>query len=215
MTPPTGPGPCATAPRSVSREVMWTAGRRVRNRPGRRGQPDRERCGQDPEAERGLEGEGFAVDPDLDGAGRPDLELGAVHSSNPEYRLALPDGLESRELLRVRQSRHHQRDQPEEAVVQVVPGEAAAQPTELVGVVRDQDQLGRGGLAAVRKVEAEVERGGVRAEQLGQHLRRGLHLGVAVVVGLDDLGVDTHGRVVHEHAAVHLGQVDDLLDPFA
>ena len=43
--------------------------------------------GRMPEPEGGLEGEGFAVDPDLDGAGRPDLELRAAHSSKPEYRL--------------------------------------------------------------------------------------------------------------------------------
>ncbi len=60
----------------------------------------------------------------------------------------------------------------------------------------------------VRAVELEVERVVVGAEQLGEHLRRGVELGVAVLVRLHDRRVHAERHVVHEHAAVDPREVD-------
>ena len=49
-------------------------------------------------------------------------------------------------------------------------------------------------------------------EQVGQHVRPGLELGVAVGVGLDDLGVDAERGVVDEHAVVDAREIDAPLD---
>ena len=65
---------------------------------------------------------------------------------------------------------------------------------------------------AVGVVDLEVERVGARTEQLGQHARGGLHLRVAVVVGLHDVRVHAERHVVHEHVAVHRREVDRALE---
>ena len=65
--------------------------------------------------------------------------------------------------------------------------------------------------STVRAEEAEIERRGVRPEQLGQHLLRRLELRVPVRLGLDDLRVDAERDVVHEDPIVHEGEVDHAL----
>ena len=88
------------------------------------------------------------------------------------------------------------------------PRAEAADALELVDVVRHEDEVGVGVGDRVGAVELEVERVVVGAEELGQHLRRGVELGVAVLVGLHDGGVHAERHVVHEHPAVDAGEVD-------
>ena len=54
---------------------------------------------------------------------------------------------------------------------------------------------------------------GVGPEQLGEHRRGRLALGVAVLGRLDDLGVDAERHVVDEDPAADLGQVDAAARP--
>ena len=63
--------------------------------------------------------------------------------------------------------------------------------------------------------ELQVERLGLVAQQLGQHLPGRLALGVAVAVLLDDGGVDAQRDVVDEEAVAHRAVVDEALDAVA
>jgi hypothetical protein len=99
----------------------------------------------------------------------------------------------------------------DDAEVAGVDAAAGAEPlaaAQLVGVVGDQDQVGRGVLGAVGAGEAQVERGGLGAEHGGQQLEGGADLAVPVGGGLDDLGVQPGGGVVDEHPLADQAEVD-------
>ena len=102
---------------------------------------------------------------------------------------------------------------PEHARVQTgacAGGDRAAEPVRVVG-----DKHDRGGfvLAVVGTGKAQVERVSVRAEYRRHRLSDGSQLRVAVPLALDRLGVHAERDVVHEHAAVDLGEVHHSLAP--
>jgi hypothetical protein len=77
----------------------------------------------------------------------------------------------------------------------------------LVRIVGHKQELGGSRLLARRQREAQVEWFCFRTEKVWQHGRCRLHLGVAIVRGLDDPRVHPHRRIVDEDAPVHLGKI--------
>ena len=142
LAPPGGPARYATArPACRGADVDPPAARRAVERRPR--QPHGEGAGPDGEAQRRLQGQGLAVDADLDGPPESHLELRGgplVPAGEPPH---LPGGLQGGELLRVGGATHQHRDDAEHAAVEAGPGAAAPQVGQLVGVVGDQEQLGR------------------------------------------------------------------------
>ena len=76
-----------------------------------------------------------------------------------------------------------------------------------VGAVRHLHDVGAVVVRAVRAHEAQVHRLRAGAEQLRERRQRRVRLRVAVLGRLDDRGVEPERDVVHEHVAVHLGEV--------
>ena len=140
-------------------------------------------------------------------------KLSADHSAQPPNRPICRSASSETSLAASAAPLDLDRDDPELPGVQARARAGADEAVEHVRVVRDEEQLGGALLVAVGPGEAQVERLGARAEQLGQHLLDRLQLGVAVGLGLDDLGVDAERDVVHEDPVVHERQVDRALDP--
>ncbi len=121
----------------------------------------------------------------------------------------LAGGLERGELLGIRRAAHQHRHDAEPAGVEARPRGGAPQVRELVGVVRHEHEVAPTSTCSPDgKGEPQVERHRGRADQVGQRLGGRAQLGVAVLLRLHDLGVHAHRRVVHEDAAVDLGEVD-------
>ena len=89
--------------------------------------------------------------------------------------------------------------------------ERAAEPVRVVGDEHDRAGLV---LATVGAGPAQVERVSARAEHRRHRLGDRSELRVAVPLALDRFGVDAERDVVHEHAAVDLGEVHHPLAPF-
>ena len=68
---------------------------------------------------------------------------------------------------------------------------------------------------AVLSDEAEVERFGIRSDQLRHHVDHRAHLVVPVRRRLHDRAVHPHGHVVHECAAVDAAEIDAPFMPVA
>ena len=124
----------------------------------------------------------------------------------------LADQLERDELRHVRGGAYPRGHDAEQARVEPRARAGTGQARQLIRVVRDEHERRVVAEAPVRRGELEVDRLGVGAEQVGQHVRPGLELGVAVGVGLDDLGVDAERGVVDEHAVVDTREIDAPLD---
>jgi hypothetical protein len=177
------------------------------------GQPDPQRAGPALEHQRGVHEQRLAVQADLDRGARADLEPRRAPLLPAGKAADLAGGLQGHEHPGLGGVTDPGRDDPQHAVVQPLPRAPAGQVIELVRIVRDQDELGRRDLGAVRPGEPQVERGRVPAEQVGQHRRRRPQLRVAVLRRLDHLRVQAERGIVHEHPAVDRGQVDRGLDP--
>ena len=83
---------------------------------------------------------------------------------------------------------------------------------QLIGVVGHEHERGVGVAAVVGPCELQVDRLCVGPQQVGQHARPRLKLGVAVGLRLDDLRVGAERSVVDEHVVVDPCKVDAPLD---
>ncbi len=140
--------------------------------------------------QRWVQNQGLAIHADLDRAAGADLEPvgGPLQPAREPAGLARQfQGHEPPRACGIVDPGH--RD-PEPAGVYPRPSAPATGVDELVGVVRDQDHLrGRvGGLT--RPGKAQVHRHARGVEQAGEHVQRGLQLGVPVLRRLHHLGVD-------------------------
>jgi hypothetical protein len=179
------------------------------------GQPHPERAGPGLEDQRGIHQQRLAVDPDLHRGARADLETRRAPLVPAREAADLARGLERYELPGGGGVADPGRDDPQYAAVKPLPRPPAADVIKLVGIVRDQDHLGRRDIGAIGPGEPQVEGSRVPAQQIGQHRADRPELGVAVLGGLNHLGVEPERRVVHEHPAVDGGQVDRDIDPVA
>ena len=102
-------------------------------------------------------------------------------------------------------------DDAERAAVQPLARARAGDVRELIRVVRHEHERGVVPATPVGPGELEVDRVGAGAEQIGQHLRPRVQLGIAVGVRLNDLRVGAQRGVVHEHVVVDPGEVDASL----
>jgi hypothetical protein len=176
------------------------------------GNPDPQRTRPRREHQRRVYRQRLAVDTDLDRAARAHAELGGVPLQPALEPPDLAGGLERHEPVGLGRPGDPRGNHTEGAGVEALAGAPPADVVQLVGVVRHQDEVGRGVLRPVRPGELQVERCRVRPDQAGEHGCSRLELGVPVVVRLDDLGVEPERRVVHEHPAVDLGEVDAPFD---
>ena len=159
-----------------------------------RGHPDPQRAGQAAEAQRRLELGGLAVDPRVHRPVGLHLELRGAPLPPGQVRAVVALGIEHRH--------------PEQAGLEGRPGARAHRVAEPVAAVGDQHRRAGRGLAGRGIGPAERLRVGLGAERVGDGVEQRAHLGVAVGLLLDRLGVHAERDVVHEHAAVDLGQVD-------
>ena len=165
------------------------------------------------EAKGRLERQRLAVDAGRDGAVGVDHEGGRRPRAPAGEAVGCSRALEGEELGRLRGVVDPHRHDSELAGVHAWPRAHAEEPVEAIGPVGDHEEIGADVLLTARHGEAQVERGGCGAEQVGQHPQRRAELVVAVPVGLHDGCVDAERDVVHEDRAVDGGQVDAALEP--
>ena len=178
-----------------------------------RGMRTRRAPGLDSNTKGGLSIMASPSTPTSTGAPESTWNRSALHSSHPGEPVDLADGIEGTiccaSAALFDPQAHDARACPRPAAP-VCPDRS---PVESVRIVGDQQHVRAGLLLPVGAGEAQVERLGVRAEQVGQHVEHGLHLGVAVLGRLHDLRVEPHRGVVHERRVpLTVGQVDPPLD---
>ena len=159
----------------------------------------RSTAGTDPEAQRRVEHQRLAVD-----AGRRPGRPRPPRRPAPSIRAR---AAASGAALAAIGGRAEDGD-PEQGVVDPRPGarpDRAAQPVAVVGHQHGRARVVR---VAARAGPAQVELAAVRAEDVRHRVEQRAQLRVAVALPLHGLGVQAQRDVVHEHAAVHLGQVD-------
>jgi hypothetical protein len=101
----------------------------------------------------------------------------------------MPNCFQRSELRDISGSQNFHADDTESACVETRTGTESPEAVETVRVVGDLDQLGRSGGSTARSGELEIRGGCVRAEEVRQHAAHGPALGIAVLRGLDNLGV--------------------------
>jgi len=111
--------------------------------------------------------QGLAVDTDLHHGAGIDLESRRTPLGPPAEPADRACRLERRQHPGLGRIGDHDSDDTEHAIVQPQTGPAAPHVIELIPVVGHEDQVSRPVSLAVRSGIAQVERGGVRAEQVG------------------------------------------------
>ena len=134
--------------------------------------------------------------------------LGSAHSCQPENDERAPCAFQRHEFREIRCTAQRDRDDTQDALVESFAGAEAADARQEIHVVRNKNEVGRGPVGSGRAFDLEVELGVITAEKVGEHLRRGAHLGVAVFLRLHDRCVEAEGHVVDEHPPVDGREVD-------
>ena len=163
-----------------ARENPDGPGRRRRPDPGRR-QPDPQRAGERLEDQRRLHPQRLAVDADLHQPARTDLEPRRAPLQPAREPAELAGGLQRREPACLRSITDPGRDDAEHPEVHPLPGTPPARMIQLIGVVRDQDELRRRVAGAIGATEPQVQRDRIGTEELRKQRSGCLELGIAVV----------------------------------